>query len=237
MKSRITVVFVTISFIISSLLVFASCSRDGGAEDLGEPEIVLYSSLRMGDGPIAMTLYDLEFWGTHIVRAEVLGSRVECHCGQTCTHYDPWQCVRSLGTFYQIRVLESFKGDKEAGSKIEFRMWGGRLGIMEFINDRADQNKIPLSIGDEFIFFLSSLREEPMLLVSPNVAVPTLYRIPPHLTTELSNGITNAFLNNPSLAYEVLEDYSLYTTNRTLNLTIGDLMRISGILERETEEE
>jgi hypothetical protein len=238
MKNRLVVGFgIAIFTTLLVVIIVNFTSR----EDLGEPELVVYGSLRLSDGiEIVETLERLEAWRSHIVKAEILRSRVECHNGPRCTHeYDPRGCALSLITIYTVRVLESFRGDREAGREVEVRMSGGRSGIIELVNQRADQNRVPLAIGDEFIFFLAYWwLEEPMLLVSPNVLVSTVYRIPSHLTAELSNGITNAFLSNPSLAYEVLEDYNLYIALNahhfpmvTLGLTIGDLMRIAGVLE------
>jgi len=187
----------------------------------------------MGDSEPARNLEQLTRWSTHIVRAEVLDNWTEW---RSIVFREPEPCeewLMKVFTTYQLRVLESFKGDVEIGDIIEFAFWGGRYGNKETVFTAVRSDKIPLVSGEEFIFFLRSYESIgfghlPMELLTLNQSVHRVQPLNQRTAGELSNGIISAFNTNPSLADEALERFVLsYDDRHPITLTIGDLVRIA----------
>ena len=63
--------------------------------------------------------------------------------------YDPW-------TIYTVQVDEVFKGNVTLGSTIEVQMLGGEYGGVVLTN----RSKIPLSVGEKYILFLTEIEVE-----------------------------------------------------------------------------
>ncbi|MCL2574871.1 MAG: hypothetical protein FWE33_00420 [Defluviitaleaceae bacterium] len=188
-----------------------------------------------GDIWLRNSVEDLAFSATHIVRAEVIDSRVELIntlLGEPgLEDMEFYESLREaatvLHTVYSLRVLESFQGNAEIGSTIEAMQSGGQSGNRVLVNLDTTQ----FALGDEIILFLRcfetlGFNSGPMSLVS---YIQGIYQATPSNASRgdleaFEDGITNAYNQNADFAS--IEFESVNPTNN-LTLTVGDLMRIA----------
>lgn len=182
-----------------------------------------------GDVWIRASIDELANTATDVIRAEVINSRVE-RVNTLLAELDSsidMERFYVIHTIYELKVLETFKGDTQVGDIIEIMQRGGRLGNRELIYDR----KLQIVSGDDAIFFLRSFEEQgfghlPMAIEGGFQGAFRVSSLDTDVMNELSESIANAYRDNIALSDLVLESYD---PNNALTLTIGDLMRISDI--------
>ena len=189
---------------------------------------IIVEHVGSGDRPTHRNLSNLMWTTTHVVRAEILDSRVERRHGLLMEDLpeDIERFMRNT-TIYRIRILEAFYGDTRAGDIVEFSQVGGRLGNVDLIN----RYKLPFVNGAEYIFFLRCFEvrglDRPMVLSSEWQGV---YHINTPSQSIISNHLSNPASNETFTPFTMMrEDLRPYAN---LNLTAQWLVEISGARNR-----
>jgi len=155
------------------------------------------------------------FWRSEVIRGEVLDERTAWHNSMAAFHHEGalpnpiWDLPDEYEpvTLFRVRVLEVFQGEFEVGEIIEVMQVGGQIDNVHFMSYEF----VPLTSGDDFVFFLASLTwmpPSPAVRMSSSQAV---YRFP-----DLGDGM-RAFSADESLECVI-------QSSAALTLTFGDLM-------------
>jgi hypothetical protein len=110
---------------------------------------IVYTEGQFPDYDSVAALFDR---ATDVVRVEVLDNGKYDMVVYNIPNPDNpnWEPRYQIVTIYQIKVIESFKGDNHAGDIIDVRQRGGEVDGVRLIN----KDKIPLMMGDELVLFL-----------------------------------------------------------------------------------
>ncbi|MCL2361128.1 MAG: BspA family leucine-rich repeat surface protein [Defluviitaleaceae bacterium] len=125
------------------ILVLISCSRNG---------VVIEHEIH-GGAALRRDVTQLVNNATHIVRAEILDSRVE-EIRISLIPDDSMEPRYRIHTIYQLRILEVFMGGVAIDDIIEGAQVGGQLGNVSLVYSRF----VYFNNGDELVFFLICYR-------------------------------------------------------------------------------
>ena len=218
--------------VMVAIILFALTGRVLGVQSFfgntEENEEIITEYFMGGDIWIRKSVDELSRRMTDIVRAVVLDSRVELI--NTSLSLDPKMPSNyRIHTVYQLKVLETFRGDAEVGDILEILQLGGRLGNRELVYFRH----MPFEYGEELIFFMRYFKEEGFGHLPASFPRQGVFRtssLSETASIRASESITQAFKENPRIADIVLESYY---EEYPLTLTIGDLIRLTQ--ENETQ--
>jgi len=115
----------------------------------------LVSIFSSGDFEVYRCIDSMTSRATDIVRGEIIDVRV----GELNTLLPPrtgpdeWYLERrhdfyEIHTIHRIRVVEVFMGDAQAGDIMEIAQLGGRMGLINSVND----GRLEFVIGDDLVF-------------------------------------------------------------------------------------
>jgi len=211
-------------------LAVTACTRppfdDTKNENQDETDEITTEYFSGGDLWVPEDIDELADLATDIVRAEIVSSRVERQnmlLRELKTEQD-WELFYIIYTVHELRVIETYKGDTQAGDIIETRQRGGRLDNSELIYE----NHLPLSPGDDLVFFLHCFEirgyGHPLALVGGFQGIFKMPSLSRNMMNQLNEGIEKAFTADSTISDIELE--ALSPRNRLI-LTFDDLLRIS----------